>query len=65
MDSGSDLLGDLLGPLSPDDSLVRSADHDSSGLSMQRQVTGCSTNAASHPTHAMVRDTDYAGVRSG
>eukprot|EP00969_Alexandrium_andersonii_P358778 15451751-Alexandrium_andersonii.AAC.1 len=41
MESGRDMLSDLLGPLEDplqDDSLVRSSDHDSSLVSVQRQI---------------------------
>eukprot|EP00969_Alexandrium_andersonii_P178991 7913311-Alexandrium_andersonii.AAC.1 len=66
MDSGMDLLSDLLGPLDDplqDDSLVRSSDHDSSIRSAQRPVISRSAHATSH-THAVVSD-HVSGGRSG
>eukprot|EP00969_Alexandrium_andersonii_P078413 3457735-Alexandrium_andersonii.AAC.1 len=58
MDSGQDLLSDLLGPLDDplqDDSSVRSFDHESSVRSAQRQVISRRAHATSH-TRAIVSD---------
>eukprot|EP00969_Alexandrium_andersonii_P312066 13787875-Alexandrium_andersonii.AAC.1 len=66
MDSGMDLLSDLLGPLGDplqDDSLVRSSDHDSSVSSVQRQVISRSAHATSH-TRAML-SAQVSGGRNG
>eukprot|EP00969_Alexandrium_andersonii_P165944 7333272-Alexandrium_andersonii.AAC.1 len=50
MEFGSDLVADLFGPLPDplmDDSLVRSSDHDSSGIAVQRHAPHCARAAVS------------------
>eukprot|EP00969_Alexandrium_andersonii_P264017 11669520-Alexandrium_andersonii.AAC.1 len=66
MESGMDLLSDLLGPLEDplqDDSLVRSSDHESSVESVQRQVISRRAHATPH-SHAMVSDHTQGGRSS-